>query len=271
MTTENEKQPENGKPAQVPAVREIRVVTDTGPLAYIWDTARFEHAFRIATAMAHATLIPDHLHQTRKGEQFTFEQVKANCFRIVNQALRWGVDPFSIVDDTYVVGGKLCYQSKVIAALVNTKAPLKSRLSKTYTGTKGQDDYTVHVSGVFIGEEEERTASLSVGEAKTENQMWKRDPQLKLWYSCVIRWAREFTPELVVGIFTDDDAERMEAWKQDTTIATRHAGPVRTARPDFTPSHKEKIKTIDPSPELAAEAAKERKDEGAEFPFDESK
>jgi hypothetical protein len=257
MSNETEKQPEKNGP---PAVREIRVVTDTGPLAYIWDTARFEHAFRIATAMAQATLIPDHLRQTRKDEPFATEQIRANCFRIVNQALRWGVDPFSIVDDTYVVGGKLCYQSKVIAALVNTKAPLKERLKKSYTGTKGQDDYTVHITGVFIGEE--GTASLSVGDAKTENSMWKKDPQLKLWYSGVIRWAREFTPELVVGIFTDDDAERMEEWRKIPQGLSQSAGnPVRTDKPEYSAPKKAKARTV-PSPskaesDIADQAAQE--------------
>jgi hypothetical protein len=246
MNPEKEAQPEKqSEPsaAESKAVaprepREIRVVTDTGPLSYIWDTARFEHMFRLATAMASATLIPEHLRQTRKGEPFTPEQVKCNCFRLINQALRWGVDPWSIIDDSFVTGGKLGYQGKVIAALVNTKAPIKQRLKDSYSGTKGSDDFTITVSGTFIGEEEPREVTLSVGEAKTENQMWRSDPSQKLWYSAVVRWARKYCPELVVGVFTEDDAERMHEWRA-AEAKQAHAAPARTEAPNFAPSAEE--------------------------------
>src|SRR4029077_8686136 len=118
---------------------------------------------------------------------FTATEIKGVCFRIVNQAVRWGVDPFSIVDETYVVGGKLAYQGKVIAAVVNAKAPIRERLKYSYAGTKGKDDLTITVSGTFAGEDKPREATLSVGEAKTENQMWRNDPEQKLVYSGVIR------------------------------------------------------------------------------------
>ena len=132
-----------------------------------------------------------------------------------------GRGPWSIIDDSFVTGGKLGYQGKVIAALVNTRAPLKQRLKDRYTGTKGKDDYTVTVSGTFIGEDEPREVSLSVAEAKTENQMWKSDPTQKLWYSAVVRWARRYTPELVVGVFTEDDAERMAEWRAQAAKRNR--------------------------------------------------
>lgn len=235
-------------------------VTDTGPLAYLWDTARFEHMFRLASAMAQATLIPDHLRRN-KHREFEANEIKANCFRIVNQALRWGVDPFSIVDDTYVVGGKLCYQSKVIAALINIKAPLKKRLSKTFTGKEGADDFTITVAGTFIGDDDLKTTTMSVGYAKTENQLWKKNPRLKLWYSAVIQWAREYTPELIVGIFTDDDAERMDEWK---TEAAKPARAQLSEKPNLAPAEPKRSRKVkeDPSPskaesEIADQAAQE--------------
>lgn len=211
--------PEQDKSLALGKPKEIRVVTDSGPLAYIWDTARFEHMFRIAEAMAIAPIIPDHLRGIKHRdsfEEFSAQQIKGNCFRVVNQAMRWGVDPFAIVDETYVTAGKLGYQGKVVAAVINARAPIKERLKYSYTGTKGKDDYTITVAGTFIGEDEPRTVTLSVAEGKTQNQMWGKDPEQKLVYSSVIRWARRYTPELMLGVITEDDVDRMESWRAES-------------------------------------------------------
>jgi hypothetical protein len=181
--------------------REIRVVEDDSPLAYIMDTAKFEHCYRIAEAMSRASLIPQHL----KGG--TKEETAANCFLVVNQALRWHMDPFLIAPETYAIQGKLGYQGKLVAAVINTRANLAEKLRYDFSGTKGTDDYTVTVSGRFEGEAEPRTVSVSVGQAKTQNQMWTKDPEQKLVYTGSIRWARRHKPEIIMGVVTDDDLD----------------------------------------------------------------
>ena len=100
-----------------PEPRKMLVVHDDGPAAYLFDTARFEHLFRIAGAMANATLIPEHLWKS-KSEEFSIEQVRANCFLIVNQSVRWGMDPFAVMPETYVVAGKLGFQGKLVAGRI---------------------------------------------------------------------------------------------------------------------------------------------------------
>src|SRR4051812_12735664 len=98
--------------------RELRIVESE---IAVLDTAKFEQMYRIAGAMAAATLIPEHLYKDKNGA-FSPEEVKANCFLIVNQATRWEMDPFSVMPETYVVGGKLGYQGKLVAAVVNSRA-----------------------------------------------------------------------------------------------------------------------------------------------------
>lgn len=194
--------PLNPTTAVVPAPkREIRVVEDDSPLAFIMDTAKFEHCYRIAEAMGRASLIPKHL----KGG--TKEETAANCFLVVNQALRWHMDPFSIAPETYEVQGKLGYQGKLIAAVINTRAGLAEKLKYVFTGKKGTDDFTVTVSGRFEGEAEPRLVDVSVGQAKTQNQMWTKDPEQKLVYTGSIRWARRHAPEVIMGVMTDDDLD----------------------------------------------------------------
>lgn len=191
--------------------RQVRVVEDDGALAYLMDTARFEHLYRIAQAMSRAALIPDHLRGVKKGGAFlpyTPDEVVGNCFLVVNQSVRWGIDPFAAMAETYAIGGKLAYQGKLVAAVVNARAGLLHNLRYEYTGTG--NDRTITVFGQLENEVDERSISLSVGQARTSNEMWTKDPDQKLVYSGATKWARRHTPEILLGVLTDDDLERIE-------------------------------------------------------------
>jgi hypothetical protein len=214
------------------------VVHDSGPAAYLFDTARFEHCYRIATAMAKASLIPEHLTHTGKGpnkKELPLEMIIGNCFMIVNQAIRWGMDPFALPAETYVVGNKLGFQGKLVAAVINARANLHVPLAVIYTSGRGDD-----LAAVLFGSREpipkeawpllKKYAKdedgeaytdlmalgvlcirISVGQAKTDNQMWHKDPQQKLFYSGATKWSRRHAPEIILGVLTDDDLERMNA------------------------------------------------------------
>lgn len=211
--------PVNGQQLATAPRREVRVVQDNSPLANLLDTARFEHMYRIAESIARSSLTPKHLLGHAPAE------TAANCFRVVNQAVRWGMDPFAVVDETYVVGGKLGYQGKLVAAVVNARGGLVGRLRCTYSGA-GQDR-TITVLGRFDGETDERAITLSVKQAKTANKMWENDPDQKLWYSGVTKWARRHCPEILLGVLTDDDLERVTVDVQSVAAVDRAlAGPV---------------------------------------------
>lgn len=192
--------------AVAPPAKTVRVVEDHGPLAHLMDTARFEHLQRIALVMATASLIPDHL----KGKND--QQTLGNCFLVVNQSLRWGLDPFAVAAETYSVQGKLGFQGKLIAALVNARANLRGKLRYEFSGAG--DGRTVTVIGQFQDEDNERTVELSVGQAKTSNKMWISDADQKLIYSAATKWARRHCPEVLLGVLTDDDLERIAETKE---------------------------------------------------------
>ena len=207
-TVENGQEIATTQPAKIPP-REIRVVHDDGPLANLLDTGRFEHMYRIASVMGMATVLPDHLRLDPKTKApLSDERVKANCTLVVNQALRWGFDPFALAGESYVVGGKLAFQGKLIAAVVNARAGIEGRLSARYNDGKG-NDLKVTISGKFPDEPEAREIEVTVGEARTPNEMWNKDPRQKLWYTGAIKWARRHCPEVLMGVLTDDDVERI--------------------------------------------------------------
>src|ERR1700742_4942805 len=88
------------------------------------DTARFEHMQRIANVMARSTMIPETLRMygpKDNRQDLPFEQVMSNCFLVVNQAVRWGMDPFAVVSCCAVVHGRLSYEGKLVAAVLDAK------------------------------------------------------------------------------------------------------------------------------------------------------
>lgn len=192
--------------------RPMLVVEDSSQISHLMDTARFEHLQRIARMLGNSALTPKHLHGS------TPEETLANCFRVVNQAIRWQFDPFAVADETYVVSGKLGYQGKLVAAVIHTRAGLEGRLTCSFEGTG--DKRKITITGKFRHESDPRIITLEVGQAKTQNKLWTVDPDQKLWYSGVIKWARRHCPEVIMGVLTEDDLERMQADVAEKPVAS---------------------------------------------------
>lgn len=216
----------NEKPIRLPSL-----VEDNGPLAYLMDTARFEHLQRISRIMGAAAFLPAHL----KGK--SPEETAANCFRVVNQAMRWNMDPFAVCDETYCVSGKLGYQGKLVAAVINARAGLAAPLGVVFSDGKAQDLAAVvygstttippEAFDLLKGYAETESSDtlidlakvgvlvirLTIKQAITQNKMWATDPQQKLFYSAAVKWARRHRPEIMLGVLTDDDIEKI---KEDT-------------------------------------------------------
>jgi len=203
---------------QQPQQRAVRVVTD--PIAVL-DTARFEHMQRIANVMAHSNLIP-HALCFEKDESgnlvaLPIEVVTANCFLVVNQAVRWEMDPFAVAQCVSVVHGKLCYEGKLIAAVI--KARLGYDLEYVITG-EGEAmrvvvNATLNGNPVTDSRNQPKIASGTVAEWKTtgSGSPWAARggfPRM-LRYRGAREWCRIHEPGLMLGVYGDDEMEEMNA------------------------------------------------------------
>lgn len=193
-----------------------QIVEDVIP---ILDTARFEHMQRIATVMARSTLIPEALRTFKDGDKvlhLPFEDIMANCFLVVNQATKWNMDPFGVAQCVSIVKGKLCYEGKLVAAVLDAKLGIE--LSFTYDGKAG-DALGVVVSGVINGVT--KTVEGTVGGWKTtgSNSPWSSpsNHQRQLAYRGSREWARLHKPALMLGAYTDDELADL----QDASRANR--------------------------------------------------
>lgn len=211
----------------------------------VLDSGRFEAMQRIASIMARSSLTPDCLRTVRvvdddgkplkdeKGralhEQLPYENILANCFLVTNQAVRWGLDPFAIAQCVSVVGGKLCYEGKLVAAVLDAKLGIE--LSYEWNSEKG-DAYGVVVSGRLPHQKSTpKTVKGTVGEWKTDRygSPWKSPSNhtRMLAYRGAREWARIHKPSIMLGVYTDDEMEALEARPRSITPVQHALGKPR--------------------------------------------
>ena len=198
--------------AQLPSVQvDTRYTQDVIPLL---DTSKFEHMQRIATVMAETSTLPDSFRKvkTDKGEiELPRQTVIANCFRVVNQAVRWGFDPFAVVDCASIVHGKLMWEGKLVHAVVEAKIGV--RLKYNFVDKPGRE-FGVVVSGTLPGEMEPRTIEGAVKDwHKGDKSPWAREGDWKrqLRYRGAREWARAHAPAVLLGIYADDELQELAA------------------------------------------------------------
>jgi hypothetical protein len=176
------------------------------PVAIYLDSDIFGQLQRVAKLMSSASLAPAHL----RGEGKL-----GDCFLVAAQAFRWRMDPFSVAQHTYVLSGKLGYEGKLIAAVVNASGKLQSSLDYRYSGAG--DQRSVTVSGKLIGDAEPREVVGTVGGWKTGNEQWKKNPDQMLAYRGAREWARRYMPEAVLGVQAEDDLAPSNVTMRDIT------------------------------------------------------
>jgi hypothetical protein len=154
--------------------------------------ANMTEAMRLAEMMANAKLVPKDLQKS-----------PADCLMVIQQAIRWDMDPFAVAQECSVIQGKLMHSGKLVAAVVNARGNLAERLSFAYDGNG--DARTVTVSGRLQGEASARTVSVRLGEAKTNNRVWQTQPDQQLAYHGARVWARRHVPELMLGVYSPEE------------------------------------------------------------------
>lgn len=140
-----------------------------------------------------------------------------DCFAIVMQAMQWGMNPFAVAQKTHLVNGILGYEAQLVNAVINSRAPITTRLGYEWFGdwskvngkTDNSNDIGVIVSATMKGESEPRTLSISMAQVGNvrNSPLWVNDPRQQLAYLATKRWSRLFCPDVILGVYTADEFE----------------------------------------------------------------
>lgn len=148
-------------------------------------------AMRLAEMMAKGKMVPEHLRNA------------ADMLMVIEQACRWGMSPFAVAQCTAVVRGHLSYEGKLVAAAINTSGILQGRLDYEFSGEGAGRAVTAR--GTLRGETKPREVVVTLASAKTDNEHWKKSPDQMLTYHAARVWARRYTPEVMLGVYSPEE------------------------------------------------------------------
>lgn len=196
--------------AEQPRQSNVRVVEND---IAVLDTAKFDHMWRIAKVMASGSLIPETLRTHKVGGNIVPlppEVTAANCFLVVNQAVRWGMDPFAVAQCCSVVHGRLMYEGKLVAAVIQAKSKVRLRFEYNDAANKALG---VRVVGRLPGEDFDREISGTVADWETSgnNSPWGKagNWRRQLAYRGAREWARLHDPSALLGVYADDEFDEV--------------------------------------------------------------
>jgi len=172
----------------------MNALTNAGPINSASSALvprNMQDAMALATMMAKAGFLAKEL-QNPGGAMF-----------VIEQSMRWNMSPFAVAMETSFIQGKPMFSGKIVAAAVVSSGTLAGRLSYEYSG--GGDDRTVIVRGILRGEEEPRTVSVRVRDAKTTNKVWQTQPDQQLAYHGARVFARRHCPEVMLGVYAPEE------------------------------------------------------------------
>jgi hypothetical protein len=182
--------------------------------------------------MARASLIPDHL----KGANY--EVTFGNCFMISNLAATWGLDPFAVAQASALVFGKIVLEGKLVRAVI--RKFLGFDLNYAWFGNPGNMDRVCYVSDrplvvdnpdsdndgdpltqdqieALMKRKDWRITKGNLGKWHTKsksggiNDNWAKDEDKMFRERGAREWCREYSPGLMLGVYTPDDFDEVEA------------------------------------------------------------
>ncbi|MCR0998691.1 RecT family recombinase [Serratia rubidaea] len=162
----------------------------------------------------------------------------ADCMAVAMQAAQWGMNPFAVAQKTHLVNGTLGYEAQLVNAVITSSRAVQGRFKYEYGGD--WDAYMLHpdkqheaglfvrVGAVIRGETEITWGEpLYLAPITTRNSpLWKTAPKQQIAYLAVKYWARLYTPEVILGVYTPDELEdtKPRVERDVTPPATNAAG-----------------------------------------------
>jgi hypothetical protein len=190
-----------------------RIAVDSGGL----DIHNMGEAMEFAKLMAvSGTAVPAHC-----------RNAPGLCLAICVQAMEWRMSPFAVANKSYVVNDRVAYESQLIHAVIEQRAPIQARLRHSFSGSG--ETRKCKVWATVIGETEpmEYESPEIKAIVPKNSPLWKSKPDLQLYYNTTRDWARMYFPDVIMGVYSDDEISAVAVRSVETP--SRIAGVQRTS------------------------------------------
>lgn len=127
------------------------------------------------------------------------------CMMIVQQAVRWGMDPYAVANKAYFVNDQVAFESQLVNAVVNTSRMIVGRLRIRWEGEG--ERLVCYVSGRLVDDPDEPRELEQKFKDVTirKSPLWAVNTKQQLAYHTTRAWARLYVPEVLLGIYTPDE------------------------------------------------------------------
>lgn len=205
-------------------ITSVSVFSDAGAtsLAMMNDGAMMDRMIRFAEIMASGkSTIPQELRNV------------GDCLAITMQAMAWKMMPQAVAQKTFFIGGKIGYEAQLVAAAISNSGAVKDTFHFDWYGPwekiigkftikkgdkgeyrvpgwelKDEEGIGVRVWATLRNENEPRVLDLLLAQARTRNStLWADDPRQQLAYLAQKRWARLYSPGVILGVYTPDELQ----------------------------------------------------------------
>lgn len=181
----------------------------TAMQSYVFSTAQsFESAQRMATALSKSNLVPKE-----------YVGNMPNALVALEVAQRIGASPLMVMQNLYIVHGRPSWSSQFIIAAINSCGRFKP-LRFDITG-EGDDRtciaWTEDNSGYRL-----ESPPVSIAMAKKEGwyskngSKWQTMPELMLRYRSASFFGRLYAPDVLMGMYSDDEVRDMPEMRDIT-------------------------------------------------------
>lgn len=127
------------------------------------------------------------------------------CLGITIQAVEWRMSPFAVANKSYVVNDRLSYESQLIHAVIEQRAPITGRLRHEFSGTGANRKCRVWAVDQKLNEELSYESPAFSDIQPKNSPLWKTKPDLQLYYNTSRDWARVYFPDVILGVYSNDE------------------------------------------------------------------
>lgn len=127
------------------------------------------------------------------------------CLAVCVQALEWRFSPFAVANKSYVVNDRIGYESQLVHAVIEQRAPITGRLKHRFEGEG--DDRRCIVTAV-LRETGETLEYISPAFSKIQpknSPLWKTKPDLQLYYNTSRDFCRAYFPDVLLGVYSAEE------------------------------------------------------------------
>ena len=160
----------------------------------------FKLAWQMAGALAESTIVPR-----------DFQKSRSNCMVAISQAQKLGVDPFVVMNNMYMIQGKITWKSEFVIAMINASNKFDTELQYEEEEKDGKPfactAYTFKDGRKIEGIKVTMQMASDEGWIAKNGSKWKTLPQLMLRYRAAVFFARFNAPELTSGLYSLEEGE----------------------------------------------------------------